>query len=374
MKTTVTTCGTSILTHECSKEERDFLNASANKREADYAPEDRERLLKIVEANRTALLAASEDEARKMSEELNGFIGCYRRNGGRLSDAGNDVHFLIHTDTLQGRLAAEILQDWGTSQGFGISPIRIEDLNTASLDEFRLGIGNLIQWCWETLPGYRSSGYEIIFNLVGGFKSLQGYMQTLGMLYAHETVYIFETGGELLSIPQIPLDLEAKAKQTVLDHFETFRKMQQGDIPMEECAGIPETMLRISDGHCTLSEWGKIIWGEVREARYREELLPPLSPLLSYSDRMRADALQFQNDGPRMLKLNQALDRLSRYLDAGRQKNLNSCDYKKLIGKPVPGSTHEFDLWPDRRGWRGFCHEEDGKVIVDSIGEGLKHK
>ncbi len=74
-----------------------------------------------------------------------------------------------------------------------------------------------------------------------------------------------------------------------------------------------------------------------------------------------------------MLLLNQAMDRLSRYLDSGRKDNLSGCDYKKLTGKAVPGATHEFDLWPDKRGWRGFCHEDGPRVVVDSIGEGLGH-
>ena len=373
-RVTVTTCGTSILTNGASDEDKKFLFAKSNKREGDYSPEEQERLLKLAEARRAALMEADEALARKMSAELNGFVGCYLRDEGRLSGAAGDVHFLIHTDTWQGRLVAEMIRDWGEAQGVAMIPILIEDLNTASLDEFRLGIGNLIRWCADTLPGYRDSGSRVVFNLVGGFKSLQGYMQTLGMFYADETVYIFETGGELLSIPRMPVDFEASAKRAVLDRFDTFRKMQRGDLPLEECAGIPETMLRIIDGRCALSEWGEIIWGSVREERYKAELLPPLSPLLSFSEKVRSEALQFKNDGPRMFLLNQAMDRLSRYLDSGRKDKLSGCDYKKLTGKAVPGATHEFDLWTDKRGWRGFCHEDGPRVIVDSIGEGLGHK
>lgn len=112
-----------------------------------------------------------------------------------------------------------------------------------------------------------------MFNLVGGFKSLQGYMQTLGMFYADETVYIFEAGDELLSILRLPVDFYASARQTVLEHFGAFRKMHRRDVPFSECSGIPETMLKIIDDQCALSEWGEIIWGAVREEKYKEELL-----------------------------------------------------------------------------------------------------
>ena len=372
--TTATTCGTSVLTNGASSEDKKFLNSNANKRQGEYSEEERERLLKIVETRRAELLEADEAKVRKMSAELNGFVACYLRDGGRLSDAAQDLHFLIHTDTWQGRLVAELLRDWGEARGIAMAPILIEDLNTANLDEFRLGIGNLIRWCAETLPGCRAAGSRVVFNLVGGFKSLQGYMQTLGMFYADETVYIFEGGDELLSIPRMPVDFEASAKRAVLDHFETFRKMQRGDLPLEQCAGIPETMLKIIDGRCTPSEWGEIVWGAVREERYKAELLPPLSPLLSFSEKMRSDASKlFKDDGARMFLLNQAMDRMSRYLDSGKKDNLSSCDYKKFTDKDMPGVTHEFDLWPDKRGWRAFCHEDGPRVVVDSIGEGKNH-
>lgn len=38
----------------------------------------------------------------------------------------------------------------------------------------------------------------------------------------------------------------------------------------------------------------------------------------------------------------------------------------------MPPSTHELDLWADDGAWRGFCHEEEGgRVVVDTIGEGM---
>lgn len=255
MRVTVTTCGTSTLTNGASQEDIKFLRVNANKRREQYTPEERTRLQGIADVTRARLLNADEDGARRISAELNGFIGFYRR-GGKMKEAAQDTHHLIHTDTWQGQIAAELLRDWGAARDIKLNTDRIEDLNTASVEEFRVGINNLVEWCVSALPGYRAQGYEVIFNLVGGFKSLQGYMQTLGMFYADETIYIFETGAELLSIPRLPVDFAAQAKQAVLDHFDSFRRMQREDIPRTECAGIPETLLYIVDGKCSLSEWG----------------------------------------------------------------------------------------------------------------------
>ncbi len=370
MRVTITTCGTSTLTNGANAEEFKFLRSNANKRKEQYTPEAWARIQKIANERRARILSADEEEARKCSAELNGFAGYYRRSG-NLEDAVKDTHWLIHTDTYQGQIAAELLRDWGATRGINLTPIQIDDLNTASIEEFRMGINNLVDWCVGALPGYRAQGYDVIFNLVGGFKSLQGYMQTLGMFYADETIYIFETGSELLSIPRLPVDFAAQAKQSVIDHFDAFRRMQREDLPRAECAGIPETLLYIVDGKCSLSEWGRVIWGECQKEAYSREILPPASPHIVISDKVKKQGESLEPD--RIMRLNQALDKLSRHLETKGKENLRSCDLRKLTSDPVPPSTYEFNLWPDMGGWRGFCHWEEDRLIVDSIDMGLGH-
>ena len=108
---TVTTCGTSILTNGADREDLPFLRNNANKREEEYGAEEKSRLLALVEERRGRLLSAkNEAEIRRLSAELNGFIGCYRRDG-ELADAAGDIHFLICTDTFQGRLTANLLNE-----------------------------------------------------------------------------------------------------------------------------------------------------------------------------------------------------------------------------------------------------------------------
>ncbi len=76
----------------------------------------------------------------------------------------------------------------------------------------------------------------------------------------------------------------------------------------------------------------------------------------------------------RITRFNQAVDKLSRYIDTGKKDNLNSCGLRKLEGDPVPPSTHEFSLWPDIGGWHGFCHYEGDKLIIDYADKGLGHQ
>ena len=371
MKTlTVSTCGTSILTNYSPDEDKKFLNDNANKSEQDFSPEDEARLKAIVGRKRDSLLSAPPEQVKRLSAELNGFITYYEQTSG-LDEAKNDTHYIIHSDTQEGREVAEIIRLWGEANGINMIPMQIDDFNTKNVEEFRLGVNNLVQFCADTLPGFREQGYQVIFNLVGGFKALQGYMQTLGMFYADETVYIFEPPTrELLRIPRMPADFTAQAKQAVLDNLGKFRVMQKETLSREECRDIPETLLDILDDRCSLSAWGRVIFEEVQRSAYSEKLLEPLSERIIISRTVRDCARDLPPD--RLLRLNQAIDKLSRQIDKG--EFLRSCNLRVVKGDPVPPSTHEFNLWPDMGGWRGFCHWENQNLIIDDVDMGLRHQ
>ena len=371
MQVTVSTCGTSIFTNGAAHEDVKFLRDNANKKESEYTPDELKKIDELIGLKFDALTSANPKEVQRLSAELNGFISFYG-NGAKLSEARQDTHYLIHTDTYQGIKAAELIQSWGRANNINMQPMKIDDLNTGSIEEFMLGVNNLVEWCAWTLPGYRSQGYRVIFNLVGGFKSLQGYMQTFGMFYADETVYIFETGGELLRIPKMPVDFSANAKQSVLENFAAFRRMEMGSVPRSEYPAIPETLIDIIDGKCSISAWGHIIWEEVQHEAYSKEILPPLSERVVISS--KAEDIISKLPSERITRFNQAVDKLSRYIDSGMKDNLNSCNLRQLKSNPVPPSTHEFNLWPDMGGWRGFCHYEGDKLIIDDTDMGLGHR
>jgi CRISPR/Cas system-associated protein Csm6 len=118
---------------------------------------------------------------------------------------------------------------------------------------------SLIEWCENTIPGYKDSGYEVLFNLTGGFKSLQGYLNVVGMFYADEIVYIFERSTELLRIPRLPIQINADSIQNyaaqlaMMEHDHIFSP--------DDLSGLPEGMLYyLDESHATLSNWGKLIW------------------------------------------------------------------------------------------------------------------
>ena len=280
----VSTVGISVFLNILKPSEstwRQQLNQAAN---AQQLSSDLEKFVNnLVQRAKDCLQQGDVAERRRLSAELNGIYGIYNNS---LEAGKADMHYLIATDTALGRKAAEVIADFLRNHGLNVAVDVLEKLSTATPAAFSNGMKALIRWCEETLPGYREDGYRVIFNLTAAFKSLQGYLSVMGMFYADEMVYIFETGSQLVSIPRLPVQVDV----TVLrQHSVALAMMAQGHIfPHKQVAHIPDSLLYIDEkDNACLSDWGQLIWNRVRHELLSEELLP--FPRLRYSERFRRD-------------------------------------------------------------------------------------
>ncbi len=361
----VSTCGTSSLTNGASDETRRAINKFANQKQASDIPENVRQTLQEWISNRTTVLNSTQSlaELQKLSAELNSLIRYY---DGR-PEGSRDQHFLVCTDTWLGHETAELLRRCLVRYFPSVQVHRVADLQTGELAGFRLAMSELVKWSAETLSGYHDNGYRVVLNLTGGFKSIQGFMQTLGMFYADESIYTFESGNELLSLPRLPVKLDTEG--SVRAGLCAFRRAAVGlTVKAVEAAEIPEIFFQVDDGQATLSPWGELAWRQTRKAIAGKSLLDPISPRLRLGpDFAKTVASLIPDD--RYMALNERLDQLARFLETG--VNLNTLDFKKLQGNPIPPSTHEIDAWADRGAPRLFGHYEDGIFIVDRFGKHL---
>ena len=255
----LSTVGTSILTNLIDRKESkeanwwNMLRDSANLK-SDELEEDTAKVLSTL-AKRALNKILEDDVAinRRISAELNGLYGIY---GGRLSCASQDQHYLICTDTAQGQKTGELIQGFLEKKGFHAGIVTPAGLSTQDTESFTTGIKELIRWLEENVPEYRG-GYRVIFNLVGGFKSLQGYMNTFGAFYADEVVYIFEAQtADLIKIPRLPIQIDDTVIQ---DHLVQFALMDAGKLyPIDELEGIPETLLEYVEDLCWIVGVGTV--------------------------------------------------------------------------------------------------------------------
>jgi len=356
-------CGTSLLTNQVSDLERKLVGKHANTKQKSEVPaDDLEQLESLIDRVAQKVASADFESATRMSAELNTIIKLY---DGRIAN-NNDFHQLICTDTWLGETTANFVATWLQAQGLTVDVKRQVDLQTRDIEAFQLALSEIVEWCEQTIPGYRQRGYRIIFNLTGGFKSVQGFLQTLAAFYADETVYIFETSKDLLRIPRLPVEMNPG--NVIRDNLEAFRKLALG-LDSVNLDRIPETLLMQVDGKTCFSSWGDLVWKNTKDKIYQEQLFPPLSDRLKFGSNFERSIKGILPD--RLVLVNNRLDQLSKFLETNGEYNPPSLDFKPLKGAGRLLSTHEVDAWNDRDAKRIFGHYEGNIFVLDILDVGL---
>ncbi|TVQ60151.1 MAG: putative CRISPR-associated protein [Spirulina sp. DLM2.Bin59] len=356
-------CGTSLLNNQANNAERKLVNQYANTKQPEQiSPEDKAQLQSLAERVKHKLVSADLDLASQMSAELNGIIKLYN---GQISNS-HDYHVLLCTDTWLGETTATFVSEWLKAKGHTVQINRQTDLQTKDINSFQIALSEIVTWCEENLTNYRNSGYKIIFNLTGGFKSVQGFLQTLATFYADETIYIFETSKDLLRIPRLPVEMAAE--ETVRQNLETFRRLSI-ELPISKKPNIPETLLINIDGQIGLSPWGDLVWKQTKRKIYSNSLHPSPSKQLTFGSKFEYSVKGISAD--RLILVNERIDQLSKNLETKGQYNPPSLDLKTLKGNPCPPSTHEIDAWADQDAKRIFGHYDNNCFVLDKLDRAL---
>jgi putative CRISPR-associated protein (TIGR02619 family) len=294
---------------------------------------------------------------------MNGLLSYYKQES-QVKLSPIDAHFLITTDTYQGKKTALLLEGYLRSMGVNVVGVIVPPgFSTKDYKSFASGINYIIKWCEESLPGYRQSRYHIVFNLVGGFKSLQGYMNILGMFYADEIIYIFEAPNtELIRIPRLPIVMDEvpvlKEKATL------FALMEQGYLAKHnEILNIPEIYLEFDENrYYTLSTWGHLVWERNKEKVLGERLLE--FPHLTYRNTFIDDFYKI-DENARRANIQTKLAMVSllfgeRGLEALRRDS--RLLYENYTNRDKIG--HFRIDWA----WRVSCYQEGNELILRHVG------
>jgi putative CRISPR-associated protein (TIGR02619 family) len=362
-KIIVSTVGTSLLTNQIDRANPDEKSWYAQLRDTANLKSDQvsQSVAEIISALEERALFVLEHspgtKIREASAELNGIYGLYQED---LSAGRQDCHYLLATDTAQGQTTAEVVKTFLQSQGLvKTTVITPAGLSTANTLAFAAGIDELIVWMRTTLAPARSS-HQIYFNLVGSFKSLQGYMNTIGMFYADKILYIFEgKDSEMIVIPRLPIQVDTHLlacytiQLAMMDEGAGFSEL--------EVQGIPESMLGDFAGQKILSTWGKLIWDEARQRLLSQDLLE--YPGLYYTDTFRADYNKIK-DAQKRVALQAVLAKLAHLLRAsnGDVSKLTSLHYSRYQ------NSDRIDHFRVDLSLRVSCRKEEGGLELRYYG------
>lgn len=360
--TILSSCGTSLLTNGADENLRKLVIQKSNEKfENSIASEDLEKIKTRIEAVKAEMANASKEEASRKSAELNAIVKLYSERDRHWGNK-QDFQWLICTDTWLGEITANLVKDWLESQGFVVQVYRQADLQTQTINEFQLALSDLTKWCYENLPSPLQEHSNVFFNLTGGFKSVNGFLQTLGMFRADEVVYIFEGEKKLLSIPRLPIELTSK--NVIRENFVKFRRLALG-LQVENPNDIPQTFLLKIDESYSLSAWGEIQWKELRNEIYSEKLFDSPDKIAVISDAVKSMSVKYPQ---KIYEMNDQIDKLILYLKSNNQKHIRSLNFQEVQSKK---DIFEFKAWDDGQGFRFFGHYEGGVFVIDKLQRGL---
>jgi len=192
--------------------------------------------------------------------------------------------YLLATDTVVSRFAAEIIKDWFKNYGqkievmFDEAKDVISALQVGNYERLvREGLPNLINRInWIAGVGTDSPGYfdNMIFNITGGYKAVIPYMTIMAQVNGCKIVYIFEDTDSLISIPPLPVKIDFEIFETYsteiawLDegienyqqakklYFERFSELEQ------------KRLVEQIDNYAMLSPVGKIFYERLKRKTF----------------------------------------------------------------------------------------------------------
>jgi putative CRISPR-associated protein (TIGR02619 family) len=329
----ISTVGTSLLTNQIHQRRdpkgwEDMLQKTANftqEQISQSAPEVVDIIKTLKQRAEEKLNDGNTLEIRDASAELNGIYGLYQD---QLDNGRLDTHYLVTTDTAQGQITANIIKEFIKRKVSFVDIITPEKLSTANTKNFHQGIDDLIDWVHKKVKDFPN--YGIYFNLVGGFKALQGCMNTIGMFYADKIIYVFEgKSSQLITIPRLPITGDTNI---IKNHAVTLALLKAGaSLSPEKTATVPEAMVAEIDGQITISNWGQLIWKKYGDDFLSQDLLD--FPRIFYAGDFRGEYKQIKdvNDKVRVQK---TIAKVSRILE---ESNGNT----REVGKQVEYYPYE---------------------------------
>jgi len=271
----LSTCGTSIFTNQASPEDRGWLTRSTNAR--NLSSEDAQRFDAISSRCRSQLLQAGHPEKCRISAELNSISAVLKR-----WPAQRIQHILVHSDTEIGERATTLLQEVLEADSHLVQRVTAGGLRTDDSSSLRHALAEISREILEWTTADKGSGNHVIFNLTGGFKSVNAYLQAIGTLYADRCVFLFESSQQLMEIPRLPMRLDEQDE--IRKNLTAFRKLHIGYlVSPQDFSGNVDSLLITIDDEVATSPWGDAAWAQARLPLMGSEILDPLSPRLKIS-------------------------------------------------------------------------------------------
>jgi putative CRISPR-associated protein (TIGR02619 family) len=221
----------------------------------------------------------------------------------------NDQIVLLHTDTVEARKCAELLQEFFGNRGF--KHIRLIALQFQEDEQHieTLGIRNLVNTLIDEVEKARKINEEVVINATAGFKAQIVYSTMIGMLYQVPVKYIYEQFHRIVTFNPIPLDWDTSLFLTYNWFFrwvdDEFRFYSEVELKLKD---LPDgerirTLLTLpdKDGYVFLSPMGDALRRRFeREAEDAAQVpYPPQVNIVNIDDKIASSLLETKHHYPK---------------------------------------------------------------------------
>jgi len=195
---------------------------------------------------------------REACAEVNGVYGIRDLFGHNLRDV--EV-ILYHTRTCNSRLCSSVLEDFLRSEGYLVESIEIRALR--SVDDFELGLIEVLDKVVRLVVKKRSEGIKVYVNATPGFKSEVTFLVIASILAgANAVVYVHESFRSPVLLPVPPLTLNTKVVSDVLELFKDMSCLDTYYVNEGLGSELVTNMLdlgvlRLEEGRVCIREWVK---------------------------------------------------------------------------------------------------------------------
>ncbi|HEY9804240.1 MAG TPA: putative CRISPR-associated protein [Leptolyngbyaceae cyanobacterium] len=371
----VSTVGTSLLTNQIdvyTDPEEYFIHIqeSANDTEEEIDAQVKKTILELKARAENKLYTSNKTtEIRQASAELNGIYGLYDRN---IEQGKLDIHWLIATDTYQGKITAEIVQEFLVNKGIKTHIQTPKTLSIVNTEKFSYGIDAFLEW-WDAIFLAYKDSHHIYFNLAGGFKALQGYANTIGMLYGAEIIYIFEGNLDFITIPKLPIEIDYSVIKPT--QFALMASSVDIWIKLSDLENVPDSLIFKAGDEAKLNNWGNLLWNRCKRKFFTGDI-PIVFPRLFYDKSFLKDytrnIVNEQNKvdlhdvladiSASMIKFNGNTTRFDSRLHFTRYEGGQKCE-----GGIRKNQIDHFYI--KNTGWRVSCIVKDGNLYLRHYGE-----
>jgi hypothetical protein len=134
-----------------------------------------------------------------------------------------------------------------------------------------------------------------------------------------------------MRVPKLPFSLQAE--EYITNQVDLWRSLELLlPVDPEKMKLLPDSFYYRCDQSYMLSEYGEMVWLNLKPTIYSEKIYPSPSPKVRFGSKF-AESVKNLESG-RLLILNRRIDELVRYLESPKQDMLKALSFKAIKKRP----------------------------------------